>query len=212
MQYVQCPTRGKSRLDQVHRNMKQTYRTTPLPHLCLSDHISLLIILAYKPPKRTKPARRTVKTWPEGALSQLQDCFSNTEWFVFGHLELSEYSEMVFFYIKACTDNVTVDKQVRIYNNQKPERRGVKAAKMDCKRKVENHLAVQQPEAVVEGFTASHKRAIQEEPVLQEHKKNLRDKNFLMQRPQTVRVGPLRSSTLTLSTGSPQGCVGNSLG
>lgn len=32
-------------------------------------------------------------------------------------------------------------------------------------------------------------------------------KNFLSDRPQRVRVGPHLSSTLTLSTGSPQGCV-----
>ncbi len=32
-------------------------------------------------------------------------------------------------------------------------------------------------------------------------------KHFLSNRPQTVRLGPHHSSTLTLSTGSPQGCV-----
>jgi len=32
-------------------------------------------------------------------------------------------------------------------------------------------------------------------------------KNFLTSRPQSVRLGPHQSSTLTLSTGSPQGCV-----
>lgn len=61
-----------------------------------------------------------MKTWPEGALSQLQDCFGNTEWTVFDCLELNEYTETVLFYIKTCTDNVTVDKQIRTYNNRKP--------------------------------------------------------------------------------------------
>ncbi|KAF7646918.1 hypothetical protein LDENG_00180700, partial [Lucifuga dentata] len=32
-------------------------------------------------------------------------------------------------------------------------------------------------------------------------------KNFLTDRPQSVRLGSHLSSTLTLSTGSPQGCV-----
>ncbi|XP_028299247.1 thymidylate kinase isoform X1 [Gouania willdenowi] len=32
-------------------------------------------------------------------------------------------------------------------------------------------------------------------------------KNFLTSRPQSVRLGPHHSSTITLSTGSPQGCV-----
>lgn len=35
-------------------------------------------------------------------------------------MELNKYTETVLFYIKTCTDNVTVNKQIRVYNNEKP--------------------------------------------------------------------------------------------
>ena len=118
VQYVQCSTRRKNTLDHVYSNLKQAYRAVPLPHLGTSDHLSLLFIPAYVPlRKKSKPAIKTIKTWPEGALSQLQDCFVSTEWSIFEHLE---YTETVLFYIKNCTDNVTVDKHIRVYTNQKP--------------------------------------------------------------------------------------------
>ncbi len=184
VQYIQGPTRGKNTLDRVYSNLKEAYRITPLPHLGLSDHISVLSVPAYKPlRRRIRPVRRTVKTWPEGALSQLQDCFGSTEWTVFDCLELNEYTETVLFYIKTCTDNVTVDKQIRVFNNRKPWmtvevrsllrardsafkagdqdaytaaranlKRGIKAAKRDYKRKVENHLTDSNPRQVWQGL------------------------------------------------------------
>ena len=67
-----------------------------------------------------KPETKNIKIWPEGALSQLQDCFEHTEWSMFDHLDLQEHTETVLFYIKNCTDTVTVEKRVRIHPNQKP--------------------------------------------------------------------------------------------
>lgn len=59
---------------------------------------------------------KIIKTWPKGALSKLQDCFECTELDVFVQQDLEEYTETLLFYIKNCTDNVTVNKKC---NNQK---------------------------------------------------------------------------------------------
>jgi hypothetical protein len=93
----------------------------PLPHLGLSDHLSLLLLPVYIPLRRTtKPCIKIITTWPEGALSQLQDCFSSTEWSLFEQGDLQEYTETVLFYIKTCIDNVTVNKRISVFPNQKP--------------------------------------------------------------------------------------------
>ncbi len=42
-QHVQCPTRGENILDHVYSNIKHGYKASPLPHLGLSDHISLFL-------------------------------------------------------------------------------------------------------------------------------------------------------------------------
>lgn len=86
----------------------------------MSDHISLLSVPAYKPLRgNIKPTKRTLKIWPEDAISQLQDCFITTDWLVFDHLELNDYTENVLFYIKTCTDNVKVNKQIMVYSTEK---------------------------------------------------------------------------------------------
>lgn len=120
-QYVNCATRGNNTLDHVYCNLKHAYRAVPLPHLGLSDHLSLLLLPVYIPLRRaTKPCIKTITTWPEGALSQLQDCFSRTEWSLFEHEDLHEYTDTVLSYIKICIDNVTVNKRIRVFSNQKP--------------------------------------------------------------------------------------------
>ncbi len=89
VQYVHCPTRGDNTLDRVYSNLRQAYKAVPLPHLDMSDHLSLLLVPAYIPLRRkAKPETKTVQTWPAGALSQLQDCFLTTDWKVFEHPEL----------------------------------------------------------------------------------------------------------------------------
>lgn len=120
VQYVQCSTRGKNTLDYVCSNLKQAYRAVPLPHLGMSDHLSLLLAPAYTPlRKKSKPATKNIQIWPEGALSQLQDCFERTEWSIFDHLDLQEHTETVLFYIKNCTDSVTVEKRIGIISQPK---------------------------------------------------------------------------------------------
>ncbi len=120
-QHVKCPTMGENTLDQVYTNIKHAYRAVPISHLGQSDHLSLLLIPAYTPLKRrSRPCKVTVRTWPKEALDQLQDCFANTDWGLFQHQDLAAYTETVLSYIKFYIDNVTVDKCIRIFSNQKP--------------------------------------------------------------------------------------------
>ncbi len=80
-QHVNCATRGSNTLDRVYSNIKHAYKAVALSHLGLSDHLSLSLTPAYTPLIRTtKPCTKIIKTWPEGALTQLQDCFANTCW------------------------------------------------------------------------------------------------------------------------------------
>lgn len=43
-------SREKNTLDQVYCNISQAYKASPLPHLGISDHLSLSLIPTYKPP------------------------------------------------------------------------------------------------------------------------------------------------------------------
>ncbi|XDV11181.1 hypothetical protein PO909_000189 [Leuciscus waleckii] len=70
--------------------------------------------------RKNKPTIRTINTWPVDALSQLQDCFSTTEWSLFESLDVEEYTESVLSYITFCTVNVTVTKRIRVFPNEKP--------------------------------------------------------------------------------------------
>ena len=126
-QHVKCATRGNNTLDKVYSNIKNGYRAIQQPPLGSgiveqpSDHMSLLLIPAYTPIRRSAPTTtRMVKTWPEGAMGQLQDCFENTDWSIFENEDLEQYTAAVLGYIKHCIDTVTVDKQVKVYPNTKP--------------------------------------------------------------------------------------------
>lgn len=82
----------------------------------MSDHISVLMIPAYKTLRsKTKLAVRNVMR--EHSVSCRTILTTET---VFEHLDLQERTEAALFYIKICTDNVMVDKQIKDYNNQKP--------------------------------------------------------------------------------------------
>ncbi len=66
------------------------------------------------------PTTKTIKTWPDGELFQLQDCFARTKWDLFKHQDVAEYTQTVLFYIASCTEIVTEEKYVRFFPNQKP--------------------------------------------------------------------------------------------
>uniref|UniRef100_A0A1A8ATP4 Reverse transcriptase domain-containing protein n=1 Tax=Nothobranchius furzeri TaxID=105023 RepID=A0A1A8ATP4_NOTFU len=127
-QYVDFATRGVNTLDLVYTNIPGAYRAEPRPHLGYSDHISVMLIPAYRPlVKRAKPVLRKAKTWPAGATSALQDCFECTDWNMFREAatygdstDLEEYTSSVSSYISKCIDDVTVSKTIISRPNQKP--------------------------------------------------------------------------------------------
>ena len=126
-QHVKCATRGNNTLDKVYSNIKNGYKARQQPPLgsgiveTPSDHMSVLLIPAYTPKRRSAPVTiKMVKTWPEGAMEQLKDCFETTDWSIFENTDLEQYTAAVLGYIKHCIDSVTVDKRVRTYPNTKP--------------------------------------------------------------------------------------------
>ncbi|KAK0142227.1 hypothetical protein N1851_020114 [Merluccius polli] len=127
-QYVDFPTRGNNMLDCVYCNITGAYRATPLPHLGQSDHSTVMLIPAYQPlVKRTKPIVKVTRSWPDGAISALQDCFDTTDWDMFKQanttintIDLEGYTSGVTGYISKCIDDVTTMKTITIRPNQKP--------------------------------------------------------------------------------------------
>lgn len=126
---ITCATRGDKTLDQVYTNVAKAYKAKPDPHLDLSDHISLFLYPMYvQKIKSARPTTRTVRIWPEGAVSRLEDCFEMTDWdtFMDSGLQvdptaaLDSYTSTVMHYITFCMDMVTVTKKVRSFPNQKP--------------------------------------------------------------------------------------------
>ncbi|KAK2919151.1 hypothetical protein Q8A73_003522 [Channa argus] len=127
-QHVDFATRGGNTLDLVYTNIRGAYRAEPHPHLGYSDHISVMLIPAYRPLVRcSKPVLKQVKTWPAGAISALQDCFECTDWDMFREaatngdsINLEEYTSTVTSYISKCVDDVTISKTITTHSNRKP--------------------------------------------------------------------------------------------
>ncbi len=127
-QHVNFATRGDNTLDFVYTTVKNAYKAVPRPHLGYSDHISVMLIPAYRPLlKRAKPVQKLITIWPENATSTLQDCFQCTDWNMFkeaatynNHTDLQEYTETVTANIKKCMDDVTVTKTITTRANQNP--------------------------------------------------------------------------------------------
>ncbi len=127
-QHVNFATRANNTLDFVYTTEKNAYKAVPRPHLGYSDHISVMLIPAYRPLlKLSKPVQKPITIWPENATSTLQDCFQCTDWNMFkevttynNHTDLQEYTETVTAYIKKCIYDVTVTKTITTRANQKP--------------------------------------------------------------------------------------------
>ncbi|KAK3521321.1 hypothetical protein QTP70_003160 [Hemibagrus guttatus] len=127
-QHLDFATRGVNTLDLVYTNIPSVYRTELHPQLSYSDHIPVMLIPAYRPLVRcSKPVLKLVKTWPEGAISALQDCFECTDWDMFREAatqgdttDLEEYMSSVTSYISKCIDDVTISKSITTRSNQKP--------------------------------------------------------------------------------------------
>ncbi len=118
---VDIKTRKNKTLDQVYTNVPGAYKTYRSPHLGQSDHLSLFLTPAYKPLiSRKKTQIKTVQIWTEEVSSALQDCFEDTKWELFDQSDLELYTSTVLSYINFCTDIVTLEKQIKVYPNQKP--------------------------------------------------------------------------------------------
>ncbi len=79
-QHVDFPTRGNNTLDFVYTTQRGAYKALPLPHLGTSDHITVMLIPAYRPiVKVIKPVHKQIQVWPEGSSEALQDCFNTTD-------------------------------------------------------------------------------------------------------------------------------------
>ncbi len=128
-QHVDFPTRGKNTLDFVYTTRRGAYKDLPLPHLGASDHITVMLMPAYRPlVKVIKPIHKQIQVWPEGSSEALQDCFDTTDWNMFKQAatynsttDLQEYSETVTAYITKCIDDVTVTKTINARKAPAPD-------------------------------------------------------------------------------------------
>ncbi len=100
----------KNTLDFVYTTQRGAYKALPLPHLGASDHITVMLMPAYRPlVKVIKPIHKEIQVWPEGSSEALQDCFDTTDWNMFKQAatynnttDLQEYTETVTAYITKC--------------------------------------------------------------------------------------------------------------
>ncbi|KAI4899818.1 hypothetical protein NFI96_005029 [Prochilodus magdalenae] len=126
-QHASCLTQGENTLDHVYTNIQDTFSTTPLTPFCKSDHISLLMKPTYRQLlKWVRATGRTVRMWPKGAESVLQDCFQCTDWKMFRSaattdslVDINEYATSVTGFIRKCVDDVTQTKKIYTLPNQK---------------------------------------------------------------------------------------------
>ncbi len=116
----------KNTLDFVYTTQRGAYKALPLPHLRASDHITVMLMPAYRPlVKVIKPIHKQIQVWPEKSSEALQDCFDTTDWNMFKQAatynntaDLQEYTETVTAYITKCIDDVTVTKTITVWANQ----------------------------------------------------------------------------------------------
>ena len=112
----------------AYSTIKEAFRAAPCPHFGSSDHLSVMLIPAYKPLLiRKKATIKQVRAWPAGAMETLQDCFECTDWDMFKaaatenhHTRVDEYTESVFAYIQRYMEYVSVVKNVFTRANEKP--------------------------------------------------------------------------------------------
>ncbi|KAM9823318.1 uncharacterized protein ACBT44_008128 [Syngnathus typhle] len=87
-----------------------------------------MLLPAYRQMVRaSRPVRKRVRVWPEGASDALCDCFGSTDWDMFrraatcdDRTDIEEYTDSVSFYIRKCIDDVTHSKSIVTRANRKP--------------------------------------------------------------------------------------------
>ncbi|CAG6007061.1 unnamed protein product [Menidia menidia] len=121
------------------------------PYLRKSDHLSMPLIPAYTP-LRHRSFIKTVTTWPEDALSVLQDCFQHTDWDLFEHqdnthTQTATWSSVWNFWV---IDRV-------LYNMARADlNKGVKNTKEKAD---QSELLVEEPYSFFAGFESLHKHS-----------------------------------------------------
>lgn len=98
--YVYFATRGINILDLAYTNIKKAFKAVLCPHIGSSNHLSVMLIPAYRPMLiRKKTSVKQVRVWPGGTMSALQDCFDHTDWDLFKeaatvnqHINVEEYA------------------------------------------------------------------------------------------------------------------------
>ena len=122
-QYVNVPTRKDNILDLFYSNVNNAYTCKGLAPLGNSDHNMILLRPKYLPVlKRMKAERKNVRVIDTECAEQLQDCFDSTDWDVFTSAcdGADELCDTVTDYIRFCETEVTTEKEVKIFNNNKP--------------------------------------------------------------------------------------------
>ncbi|KAI3363082.1 hypothetical protein L3Q82_011534 [Scortum barcoo] len=121
-QVVDCLTRNNRTIDLLYVNVRDAYRSTPLPPLGKSDHNHLQPL--YTPLVQKQPVTtRSVRRWSPEKESALGDCFNTTVWDVLMNPHGEDIEGMTHCltdYLNFCADVVSPVKTVRCYPNNKP--------------------------------------------------------------------------------------------
>lgn len=111
-----------------HRPWEPCFSWRPCPHLDYSDHISVMLIPAYRWLIRcAKPILKQMKIWLPRAISALQECLKQTDWDMFreaaafsGSANLEQYTASGTGYFRKYIDDVSVSKTIVTCPHQKP--------------------------------------------------------------------------------------------
>ncbi|KAI3353668.1 hypothetical protein L3Q82_004913 [Scortum barcoo] len=121
---VDCPTRNNRTIDLLYVNVRDAYRSTPLPPLGKSDHNLVHLQPLYTPLVQKQPVTtRSVRRWSPEKESALRDCFNTTVWDVLMNPHGEDIEGMTHCltdYLNFCADVVSPVKTVRCYPNNKP--------------------------------------------------------------------------------------------
>ena len=81
-QHVDFPTRGANILDTVYTTKRGAYKACPLPHIGLSDHITVMLMQAYRHESESHQTGSEASMCVARA-GLLQDCLRTTDWEMF---------------------------------------------------------------------------------------------------------------------------------
>ena len=99
-QYATCPSRNNRILDHCYCQVKRACKSVSC--YCDADRTTIMVIPIYEQQlKRCRPKTITVDVWMPEAIERLEDCFENTDWYVFKEgNNLHIFTDTVSAYIK----------------------------------------------------------------------------------------------------------------